>query len=120
MIAAAWLHDVVEDTPTSIDTIRDQFGEQVAALVADLTDVSRPEDGNRKARKAIDREHTAKASPNAKTIKLANLIDNTRNIVARDPDFAKVYLCEKRQLLEVLRDGDSVLWQMAFDLVEAA
>ncbi len=120
MIAAAWLHDVVEDTVASIETIREEFGEQVAALVADLTDVSRPEDGNRQARKSIDREHMAKASPSAKTIKLADLIDNTRSIVARDPDFAKVYLSEKRQLLEVLREGDPVLWQMAFNLAAEA
>jgi (p)ppGpp synthase/HD superfamily hydrolase len=97
-----------------------EFGKQVAALVADLTDVSRFEDGNRQARKCIDREHTAKASPDAKTIKLADLIDNTRSIVAHDPDFAKVYLGEKRQLLKVLREGDPVLWKLAFDLVEAA
>jgi hypothetical protein len=78
-----------------------------------LTDVSRPEDGNRAARKAIDLAHTAKASPAAKTIKLADLIDNTRSIVERDPDFAKVYLQEKARLLEVLQEGDPTLMAMA-------
>jgi (p)ppGpp synthase/HD superfamily hydrolase len=115
MLAAAWLHDVVEDTGVPIERIQEAFGEAVAALVADLTDVSRPEDGNRAARKAIDRKHAAKTSPAAKTIKLADLIDNTRSIVARDPGFAKVYLVEKRLLLEVLKEGDHVLWQMASD-----
>lgn len=75
--------------------------------------MSTSHDGLRKHRKAKDREHTAKASPQAKTIKLADLIDNTRSIVERDPEFAKVYLAEKALLLEVLRDGDATLWKMA-------
>lgn len=113
MIAAAWLHDTVEDTPATLTHIENLFGEEVAALVEMLTDVSKPEDGNRAKRKAIDRAHTAKASPAAKTIKLADLIDNTRSIVERDPDFAKVYLAEKRLLLEVLTEGDPTLYAMA-------
>ena len=55
MIAAAWLHDTVEDTPATLGDIEREFGSEVAQLVADLTDVSRPGDGNRAARKAIDR-----------------------------------------------------------------
>ena len=41
-IAAAWLHDVVEDTPVTIEEVLTQFGEEVAGLVADLTDIARP------------------------------------------------------------------------------
>jgi (p)ppGpp synthase/HD superfamily hydrolase len=117
MLAAAWLHDVVEDTGVCLDLISSEFGTAVELLVGFLTDVSKPDDGNRAARKAIDREHTAQASPAAKTIKLADLIDNTRSIVAHDPDFARVYLKEKALLLEVLRDGDATLWAMADEMV---
>ncbi len=120
MLAAAWLHDVVEDTGVTIELIETEFGRRVADLVAGLTDVSRPEDGNRKTRKAIDRAHTAAQSPACKTIKLADLISNTKSIVERDPEFAKVYLDEKRQLLEVLYDGDSRLWELARSIVNAA
>lgn len=120
MICAAWLHDTVEDTPVTLDEIEREFGLEVAAMVEQLTDVSRSDHGNRKARKAIDREHTAKASPAAKTIKLADLIDNTRSIVERDPTFAKVYLAEKTLLLDVLRDGDQTLWEIAADMVRQA
>jgi (p)ppGpp synthase/HD superfamily hydrolase len=119
MIAAAWLHDVVEDTPVTIETIQAEFGEDVAGLVADLTDVSQPEDGNRKVRKAIDREHTANASARAKTVKLADLIDNTSSITAHDEHFAKVYMSEKRLLLNVLRDGDKTLHKRAQKLLKA-
>ena len=114
MIAAAWLHDVVEDTGVELDDIAFHFGPQVAALVEMLTDVSRPLDGNRAARKAIDCAHTAQASPEAKTIKLADLIDNSKSIMAHDPGFAKTYLKEKALLLEVLREGNADLWKAAY------
>ena len=83
-----------------------------------LTDVSRPEDGNRAARKTLDREHIAKASPQAKTIKIADLIDNSRSIMAHDPQFARVYLAEKRLLLDVLTEGDPTLYAMARRIVD--
>jgi (p)ppGpp synthase/HD superfamily hydrolase len=102
-----------------MEVIEAEFGQAVAAMVEQLTDVSHANDGLRKHRKAKDREHTAKASPDAKTIKLADLIDNTRSIVARDPEFAKVYLEEKRLLLEVLTEGDPTLYRMACGLAES-
>lgn len=118
MIAAAWLHDTVEDTPATLEDIAAEFGADVAALVADLTDVSRPGDGNRAARKAIDRAHTAQASPRAKTVKLADLIDNCRDICRHDRHFARVYLHEMQALLEVLGEGDARLKRKAREVIE--
>lgn len=120
MLAAAWLHDMVEDTEVGLPEIVERFGYDVAALVSDLTDTSVPSDGNRAARRAIDREHTANASARAQTIKLADLLDNTRTIVAHDPAFAKVYLEEKEALLSVLTKGDSDLWRLANQQLVAA
>jgi guanosine-3',5'-bis(diphosphate) 3'-pyrophosphohydrolase len=116
MLAAAWLHDVVEDTGVELDVIRHEFGLNVAEMVEMLTDVSAPHDV-REHRKALDRGHTAVSSPAAKTIKLADLIDNTTSICERDPKFARVYLAEKAQLLMVLMDGDPALWDRANALV---
>jgi (p)ppGpp synthase/HD superfamily hydrolase len=113
MIAAAYLHDVVEDTPVTIEQIRTAFGDKVAELVDWLTDVSRPGDGNRRVRKQIDLRHTAKAPPEAKTIKLADLIDNSLTIAKHDRGFWPVYRREKLALLEVLKDGDKTLWERA-------
>ena len=113
MLAAAWLHDVVEDTGVTIETIRAEFGETVAELVGWLTDVSRPDHGNRAARKAVDRAHTAMAPAEAQTVKLADLISNTRSIMEHDEKFAKTYLEEKRLLLEVMTKGDSTLMEIA-------
>jgi (p)ppGpp synthase/HD superfamily hydrolase len=106
MIAAAWLHDTVEDTGVTSELIRAEFGDHVADLVGWLTDVSRPDHGNRANRKAVDRAHTAAAPAEAQTIKLCDLIANTRSIVAHDEKFARVYLVEKRELLEVMTKGD--------------
>jgi len=117
MLIAALLHDVVEDTQITLDCIEDWFGPDVRALVEMLTDVSKPEDGNRDVRKAIDREHTAKASPRAKTIKLADLIDNAGSIQEHDAKFAKIYMREKRLLLEVLKEGDPKLYAHASKIV---
>jgi (p)ppGpp synthase/HD superfamily hydrolase len=119
MLAAAWLHDTVEDTGVSIVDIQVEFGNEVASLVGWLTDVSRPEDGNRAVRKAQDREHIACAPAAAQTVKLADLIANSRSIMAHDPAFAKVYLEEKRMLLEVLTRGDATLMAEARRIVGA-
>lgn len=117
MLAAAWLHDIVEDTPIQLDEIERVFGSEVASLVDSLTDISKPSDGNRKTRKALDLEHTAKASSAAKTIKLADLISNSLSIATHDPKFAKVYLPEKAALLEVLTEGNSSLLAKAKELL---
>lgn len=117
MLAAAWLHDVVEDTSVSIDLIADQFGQYVAMLVGWLTDVSKPADGNRATRKAMDLAHIAQAPADAQTIKLADLIDNAETIIALDPKFAKVFVPEMRQLLTVLHKGDASLMDRAIKVV---
>jgi (p)ppGpp synthase/HD superfamily hydrolase len=116
MLAAAWLHDVVEDCDVPIETIVALFGVEVADLVGWLSNVSKLSDGNRATRKKLDRDHTAGAPAKAKTIKLADLIDNTDSIVEHDHGFAKVYLKEKEALLPLLKDGDPRLWQIANQL----
>ena len=47
MIAAAWLHDTVEDTAVTLADLEREFGIPLARLVGELTDISRPSDGNR-------------------------------------------------------------------------
>lgn len=120
MIAAALLHDVVEDTPATLEDIRDEFGSAVANLVYWLTDVSRPSDGNRKKRKAMDRAHIASAPAQAKTVKLADLIDNGVSILKHDKDFSRVFFREKDALLAVLQTGNVTLLERAEQLVEEA
>jgi len=117
MLCAAVLHDVVEDTSTTNDTIRKLFGDTVAELVYWLTDKSKPEDGNRATRKAIDRAHTAAAPAEAQTIKLADLIHNADSIIKYDPDFSVVFMREFELLLNVLHKGDATLHDRASVIV---
>jgi len=117
MIAAALLHDVVEDTSINLSEIQDEFGPEIANLVDWLTDISCPSDGNRKARKALDRERLSHAPADAQTIKLADLIDNSDSIIKHDPNFAVIYMKEKTKLLEVLTKGDSTLFKKAKNII---
>ena len=119
MLAAAWLHDVVEDTAITLDDILSAFGREVAALVAGLTDVSRLEQGNRRVRKAIDRAHSAQQSPACKTIKLADLIDNSISIRQHGKGFAAIFMAEMALSLEGLKEGDPRLLAEASDIVAA-
>ena len=118
MIAAAWLHDIVEDTPASFLDLEQEFGLQVAELVGELTDVSRPSDGNRATRKSIDRAHLAGASARGKTIKLGDLLDNCQDICRQDPEFARTFLTEMASLLEVLSGGDPKLYHRATTMMQ--
>jgi len=110
-VAAAYLHDVVEDTDTSLQTVEALFGLEVASLVEMLTNASKAEEHrkkNRAARKRIDREHIAAASKEAKLIKLIDRIDNLTEIDEGDY-FTKIYAAESRLMAEALAGVDDVL-----------
>ena len=119
MIVAAILHDVVEDTDRTFEEIAKIWGGEVCDLVYWLTDISTPKCGNRKERKLLDRNHIKNAPVKAKTIKLADLINNTESITTHDKDFARVYMKEKRLLLDdALKEGCPILWQNADAIVK--
>jgi guanosine-3',5'-bis(diphosphate) 3'-pyrophosphohydrolase len=121
MICAAYLHDVVEDTPISLEEIKKRFGNEVAELVEELTDEYMTEKYphlNRKLRKEKEVERQAEMSIQAKTIKLADVIDNTRDIVGNDENFARRLLPEMEALTNVLRQGDTRLFEQAWHEVQ--
>jgi (p)ppGpp synthase/HD superfamily hydrolase len=98
-IQAALLHDVVEDTALTVEFLSGMFGKEVATMVDWLTDVSKPDDGNRDIRKTMDREHLAAAPRDAQFVKVADLISNANDICEGSEGFARIYMKEKELLL---------------------
>lgn len=86
LLAAAALHDTVEDTDVTIEQIRAEFGERIASLVTSETDVvfegqSESDSWHDRKQAAIDR--LAKVSREAKIVALGDKLSNMRAI-ARD------------------------------------
>ena len=109
-IASAWLHDCVEDCGIKLAAIYEEFGEKIGYGVEMLSDL---ETGNRAERKEASRKRLAGADAWVQTIKCADIISNTSSIVKHDPNFAVVYLKEKRLLLDVLDRADPRLISLA-------
>lgn len=106
VIAAALLHDVLEDTDVPPETIRDTVGERVLKIVQELTNPSHLPENKRKLRaerKRIDREHLKTVSKEAKLIKLLDRTDNLRDVVRGPRDFQELYANESLTLLEAMR-----------------
>jgi (p)ppGpp synthase/HD superfamily hydrolase len=124
VVAAGWLHDVLEDTETRYGMLLVEFGSEVADLVLEVTDVSRLEHGSRNIRKRIDRQYLAGASWRGQMIKCADTISNTSDIVANDLRFAKhAYIPEKLMLLPLLTNVRQYcfgIWNEAWEGVTRA
>jgi guanosine-3',5'-bis(diphosphate) 3'-pyrophosphohydrolase len=82
VLAAALLHDTIEDTETSYQELCGQFGAEIADVVVEVTDdKSLP----KLQRKQLQVEHAATISSRAKLVKLADKICNLRDILASPP-----------------------------------
>lgn len=101
IITAAFLHDTIEKSDTSIEELTEKFGEPVAELVYWLTDV---EKGSRPSRALQAAWRLSRAPWNAKLIKLADIIDNGTAIVTYNPEFGPTFLDEKRLQLKKMAE----------------
>lgn len=99
IMVAAVLHDTVEDCNVTYTEIERRFGIKARDLVFWLTDVTTHAQGNRATRKELEAVRLGYAPLQAKIIKLADMLSNTRSILAHDPNFAQVYLREKEDVL---------------------
>jgi guanosine-3',5'-bis(diphosphate) 3'-pyrophosphohydrolase len=118
MLAAALLHDTIEDTPVTRGDVEHEFGAEVAQMVWDLTDQCH--EGNRAARKAAEAARLGTIPADTQTVKLADIISNTASIVTHDPGFAMKYLREVLRALEVMTQGDAGLHARAMAQIEDA
>ena len=108
VIAAAFLHDVLEDTDATRMELYELFGLEVTEMVDMLTNHKNP-NLNRKQRKELQRKRLGGASFEVKSIKLADRIHNLPSIITHDPGFAKLYVAESIQLLTYIGDGHADL-----------
>lgn len=119
VLAAAILHDTIEDTNTTEGELARAFGRPIASIVAEVTD----EKSQSKAlRKRMQIAHAPHLSKQAKLVKLADKIVNLRDIVARPPSWdlkrKQEYFDWAKQVVDGLRGVHPVL-EAEFDRVHA-
>lgn len=101
LILIALAHDVLEDTTISHPAFERIWGRDIYEDVLALSDLNTK--GNRRERKNAYAKEVAKANSGVKLVKLADMMSNTKSIVDNDPNFAKVYLEEKHDLVTRIR-----------------
>jgi guanosine-3',5'-bis(diphosphate) 3'-pyrophosphohydrolase len=108
-VAAALLHDVIEDSETTLDEVREEFGDTVAGYVGALTDDESID--SYRERKAEHRERVAAADGAAKAIYGADKLTNSGTLRRAYEDEGdavrdefKVPLEEKLEIWEADRD----------------
>jgi (p)ppGpp synthase/HD superfamily hydrolase len=120
LVAAAWLHDVVEDCGYTISHLA-KAGMPHATIhyVLELTNPSTQHPGlPRHERKRLDREHLKSISLLARKVKLIDRIDNLRDVAAADHDFRSLYAAESLLLAEALHGVDAALVEELYRAIE--
>jgi len=116
LLVASILHDTIEDTATQPEEIRAEFGEDVLALVLEVTDdKSLP----KQVRKQLQVEHAPHKTHNAKLLKLADKISNVQDIITSPPrdwslEHKQEYLLWTEQVVAGLRGVNAKL-EMHYD-----
>lgn len=82
ILAAALLHDTIEDTATTYEELRGRYGARVADLVVEVTDVKFL---GKRTRKVLQRAKAHRASAAARQIKIADTLCNLRDILGCPP-----------------------------------
>lgn len=119
--AAGHLHDDLEDVADKNVKFNEaamliDFGTKITELVKEVTNVYTKENYpnlNRAERKRLEHKRLSTISKEAKSIKLADIIDNVTGVIDNDIGFGKVFVFEKSQLLVYLRDGNESLYKKA-------
>lgn len=129
VLVAAILHDVLEDTGTTPNQIKEflltvmneRDANQTLDLVIELTDVYTKHQYprlNRRGRKTREATRMENISSEAQTVKYADIIDNVGEIAEHDPDFAPVFLRECRALVKKMKRGNKQLREKAIQILE--
>jgi GTP diphosphokinase / guanosine-3',5'-bis(diphosphate) 3'-diphosphatase len=108
VLAAAILHDTIEDTPTTHDELEERFGCHVADIVAEVTDDKRLPKAARKAAQIQNAEHL---SYEARLVKLADKTCNLRDVANTPPvgwnlERRREYFEWAKSVVDRIRDPD--------------
>lgn len=82
VLIAAILHDTIEDTETTEQELAREFGQEIGALVMEVSD---DKNLSKAERKRLQVEHASTISRRAKLVKLADKICNLRDVVGSPP-----------------------------------
>ena len=129
VLAAAILHDVLEDTTTTAKQIQEFLltimneadTNHTLDLVIQLTDIYTKHQYpkfNRRRRKAWEADRLESTSAEAQTIKYADIIDNAHEIAQHGDDFTPVFLRECRMLIQKMKEGDTNLREKAIEVLK--
>jgi len=106
-VAAAYLHDVIEDTFVTADDLLDiGIPKDVVDVVIELTDTFTHESFpllKRSIRKQLEAYRLSKVSDRAKLVKICDIEDNDKTIEFVGGGFAKIWRSEKAILLQLLK-----------------
>ena len=120
VLAAAILHDTIEDTETTPEELERAFGARVRGLVAEVTDDKKLPKAERKQ---LQRDHAPHLSREAKQIKLGDKIANVREIGANPPgdwplERRREYIEWARSVVDGCRGANAAL-ERHFDRIAA-
>jgi len=123
ILAAALLHDVLEETDEELDDIEKDFGRRVARIVRELTREEPDRSGLspeevRQVRTQSMLEEIDRMSDDAKLIKLADRASNLRSaLLTRSGDQLEGYIRQSHSILEHIdREVCPILWDRIRDL----
>jgi guanosine-3',5'-bis(diphosphate) 3'-pyrophosphohydrolase len=120
ILAAALLHDTIEDTETSYDELRGQFGARIADIVAEVTDTKFL---GKQSRKRLQLSKAGRASAAAQQVKIADKLCNLRDMLASPPakwserrkqeyfDWAKAVVDQVRSANPKLAERFDAVWE---------
>ena len=103
LLAAAWLHDTVEDTSVTVEDIRREFGDDVADLVWRLTD----EEGGSRRERHSKTHAKIRGRTEAVRVKLADRIANVQSAIEQKTNLYGMYRKEHAQFrAELYQPGE--------------
>jgi (p)ppGpp synthase/HD superfamily hydrolase len=122
-VAAAYLHDVLEDTDTTVEQLRRSFSPEVVRIVVELTNT---EEGNRATRKRLSNARLAGSSRATQIIKLLDREDNLTDLYFETSiwdtttSFLRRYAEETKDLVAAIGYADKEIAARLLRLVKVA